>query len=70
MGGNLYFGVYYDMPPITQNVSKAERLLGLLPTEFTAGLAETYESYLEKRVDSPIDYAFEDGLLAAIRGER
>ena len=65
MGGNLYFGVYYDMPPITQNVSKAERLLGLLPTEFAAGLAETYESYLEKRVDSPIDYAFEDGLIAA-----
>ncbi|MCL7980764.1 MAG: hypothetical protein M8865_12780 [marine benthic group bacterium] len=35
------------------------------PTNFDSGLSGTYESYLEKRVDSPIDYAFEDGLIAA-----
>ncbi|MEJ2481615.1 MAG: SDR family oxidoreductase [Gemmatimonadota bacterium] len=68
IGDNLYFGVYYDMPAITENISKGERLLGLSPTDFPSGLAETYEHYLEKRVDSSIDYGFEDGLLATVRG--
>ncbi len=68
ISGNLYFGVYFDMPSITENVGKAERLLGLVPTEFAAGLTETYESYLENRVDSPIDYSFEDRLIARARG--
>jgi nucleoside-diphosphate-sugar epimerase len=69
MGGNLYFGVYYDMPPITENVSKAERLLGLFPTDFASGLAETWDHYLENHVNSARDYGFEDGLLAAVRGD-
>jgi len=64
MGENLYFGLYFDMPPITEVVSKAERLLGLTPTEFEKGLGETYEWYLAGHQRPVIDYSFEDGLLA------
>ena len=35
MGPNLYFGVYFDMPPITQVMTKAQRMLNFNPTDFT-----------------------------------
>lgn len=63
MGGNLYFGIYFDMPSITQDIGKAKRELGFRPTEFGAGLAETYAWYLSGYEPPEVDYSFEDGLL-------
>ena len=34
MGPKLYFGVYFDMPPITQVTAKAQRVLKFKPTDF------------------------------------
>ena len=64
IGENLYFGIYYDMPSITEDVSKVERVLGLTPTEFETGLADTYAWYLANHERPEIDYSFEDSLLA------
>lgn len=63
MGGNLYFGTYFDMPSITEDVSKAERLLGVRPTDFPTALRETYAWYLSAHEPPETDYSFEDGLL-------
>ena len=68
MGERLYFGLYFDMPPITEVVSKAERLLGLMPTAFEKGLGETYEWYIVGHQRPVIDYSFENGLLAGRAG--
>ncbi len=37
MGDKLYFGYYYDVPAITQIITKAQRMLAFKPTEFAAG---------------------------------
>jgi nucleoside-diphosphate-sugar epimerase len=64
MGPRLYFGLYFDLPPITQVVSKAQRVLGFRPTDFSVGLKETYRWYLRHHNHRPADYSFEDRLLA------
>jgi 2'-hydroxyisoflavone reductase len=64
MGPQLYFGFYFDIPPITQIVTKAQRVLGFKPADFVATLKETYRWYMRHHVKRPIDYAFEDKLLA------
>lgn len=64
IGENLYFGVYYDMPSITEDVSKAERTLTLSPTDFETGLRNTYSWYQANHGRPQIDYRFEDRLLA------
>ena len=64
MGPKLYFGVYFDMPPITQVTAKAQRVLKFKPTDFAAGLKETYRWYLRHNGFPKPDYAFEDALLA------
>ncbi len=69
MGPKLYFGVYYDLPPITQVVTKAQRILKFAPTDFEKGLAETYRWYLRHHDRSARDYSFEDVLLAGTRPE-
>lgn len=66
MGPNLYFGYYFDLPPITQVVSKAQRVLGFQPTELTQGLAETYRWYRRHNNHAPQDYSFEDRLLGMV----
>lgn len=59
----LYFGEYWDVPPITMVVEEARRTLEFTPTDFAAGIQETYTWYREDgRVRQP-DYAFEDTLL-------
>ncbi|MGE5645799.1 MAG: NAD-dependent epimerase/dehydratase family protein [Acidobacteriota bacterium] len=63
MGPNLYFGYYFDLPPITQIVTKAQRVLGFKATDFAAGLKETYRWYLRHHERRDIDYAFEDRVL-------
>jgi nucleoside-diphosphate-sugar epimerase len=64
LGETLYFGEYFDLPSITENVSKAERLLGLQPAEIREGLEATYAWYITHGERREIDYAFEDKLLA------
>jgi len=63
MGQPAYFGVYLDVPPITEVVVKAKRILGFQPTPFDAGLKETYRWYVRKTKKSKIDYSFEDRLI-------
>ena len=62
VGGNLYFGEYLDLPPHTEVVEKAPRLLGVSPTPLETALAAGYKWYLTqpRRV---LDYAFEDSLV-------
>ncbi len=64
MGPKLYFGTYYDMPPITLVTAKAQRVLKFKPTEFGAGLKETYKWYMRHNHFAKQDYSFEDALLA------
>jgi len=67
-GGNIfgepaYFGTYFDLPPITENVTKIARVLGVKPTPFDQGLRETYRWYMRNGRKSGIDFTFEDRLL-------
>ena len=64
MGPKLYFGFYFDMPPITQVTAKAQRVLKFKPADFGAGLKETYRWYLRHNDFPKPDYEFEDKLLA------
>lgn len=71
-GGNvmgpekLYFGVYFDVPPITQRIDKARRLLGFRPSDFESALRETYHWYRSHHRRQPQDYQFEDSLLGSV----
>jgi nucleoside-diphosphate-sugar epimerase len=64
MGPLFYFGEYYDVPPITQVVTKAQRVLAFKPTDFASGLKETYRGYLRNHDRRRPDYTFEDALFA------
>jgi len=70
LGGNvfqppLYFGQYYDVPPITQRTERAAAELGFKATPFDIGLAATFEWY-QGRGDGPEKgFEFDDKLLAA-----
>jgi 2'-hydroxyisoflavone reductase len=59
----LYFGQYYDLPAITQIITKAQRMLGFKPTDFMVGLKETYRAYLKDRHFPEPDFSFDDLLL-------
>jgi nucleoside-diphosphate-sugar epimerase len=67
MGPRLYFGTYFDVPPITLVVAKAQRVLGLRTTDFVAGLRETWRWYQRHHKRPKIDYALEDSLLSRAR---
>jgi len=64
MGPKYYFGVYLDLPPITQVTAKAQRVLKFKPIDFAAGLKETYKWHLRHNGFPKPDFAFEDALLA------
>ncbi len=64
IGENLYFGYYYDVPAITQIITKAQRMLAFKPTDFALGLRATYRAYLKKRGFPRPDFSFEDELLS------
>lgn len=64
MGPRLYFGMYFDMPPITQVTAKIQRVLKFKPTDFGDGLKEGYRWYLRNNGFPKPDFAFEDALLA------
>ena len=59
IGRNLYLGEYLDLPPHTEVVEKAPRLLGVTPTPLEAALAAGYKWYLTQPRRTA-DYAFED----------
>jgi nucleoside-diphosphate-sugar epimerase len=61
--GNLYYGEYLDLPPITTVTDKASRILGFTPTPLDTALRAGYAWYLAQP-RRPVDYAFEDRLLA------
>jgi len=63
----LYFGVYYDMPPITEVISKTQRMLKFKPTPFVDGLKETYRWYVKSYKAHKQDYRFEDELIRSVR---
>jgi nucleoside-diphosphate-sugar epimerase len=71
-GGNvfqdpLYFGQYYDLPPITETVGRVRRVLSLTTTPFATGLKETYKWYLKNHTPKPLNEAFEDNLIRLAR---
>jgi 2'-hydroxyisoflavone reductase len=68
-GPKLYFGYYFDLPAITQVITKAQRMLTFKPVEFAAGLKETYKHYLKHRDFPKPDFAFEDELIAKFARE-
>ena len=69
MGPQLYFGFYFDVAPITLIVTKAQRVLGFKPTDFVAGLKETYRWYLRHQPKREIDYSYEDRLLGLVQSQ-
>ncbi|HLB54238.1 MAG TPA: NAD-dependent epimerase/dehydratase family protein [Gemmatimonadales bacterium] len=60
--GHLYFGEYLDIPPITEVIEKATRVLGVKLTGFEEALRASYTWY-QTQPRRPVDYAFEDRLL-------
>ena len=66
LGPQLYFGIYFDLPPITMLVTKAQRVLKFKPTDFATGLKETYKYYKAHNHFPPPNFTFEDALLAKL----
>src|SRR5579883_893290 len=60
----LYFGEYFDIPAITEIITKAQRMLAFKPTDFEEGLRATYRHYLTKRNYPKPDFTFENELLS------
>lgn len=64
--GKLYFGEFLDIPPHTEIIEKASRVLGFTPTPIEAAFAAGYQWYLSQP-PRRVDYSFEDSLLAKVR---
>ena len=63
MGDPAYFGVYFDVPPITEAMGKLKRVLKLVPTPFDVGLRETFLWHQRQRKTTKINTEFEDKLI-------
>jgi nucleoside-diphosphate-sugar epimerase len=63
MGEKLYFGEMLDLPAMTSVVEKLTRVLGLEPTPLDEALQASF-SWYRTQPRRPVDYAFEDRLLA------
>ena len=61
---NLYFGSYYDLPAITQIITKAQRMLAFKPVDFEEGLKLTYRAYLKETHYPKPDFSFEDQVMS------
>jgi 2'-hydroxyisoflavone reductase len=72
-GGNamadpMYFGEYYDMPPITEAIGRVKRVLSVSLTPFATGLKETLRWYQKHLAETKkIDFSFEDNLIRQAR---
>lgn len=62
IGDTMYFGEYLDLPPHTSVIRKAQRILGIEPTDLDAAAAAAFAWY-EQQPARPVDYRFEDRLL-------
>jgi len=67
MGPKLYFGHYFDLPPITMMIAKAQRVLKLKPTDFATGLKESHKWWKSAGQKPQPDYTFEEQLWARAR---
>lgn len=67
MGPRLYFGMYFDLPPITMMIAKAQRVLKFKPTDFAVGLKETHKWWKASGQRLKPDYSFEEQLWARSR---
>ena len=68
-GGNameepFYFGEYFDLPPITENIGKVTRMLKVRMTPFETGFKETYRWYTRNHKPRTAGFEFDDKLLA------
>jgi 2'-hydroxyisoflavone reductase len=68
-GGNAmdepyYFGEYFDLPPITENIGKVTRVLKIKLTPFEAGLKETYRWYTRNHKPRTSGFDFDDRILS------
>ena len=66
MGPKLYFGLYYDLPPITMMIAKAQRILKFKPTDFALGLKESHKWWKAATQSAP-DYSFEEQLWERVK---
>ena len=71
-GGNVftepfYFGEYYDMPPITENIGKVTRVLKMKLTPFETGLKETYKWYGRNHKPRTASFDFDDKVLSLVK---
>ena len=71
LGGELgtmdepyYFGEYFDLPPITENIGKVTRVLKVKMTPLEVGLKETYKWYLRNHKSRTAGFEFDDKVLA------
>ena len=62
-GKHLYFGEFLDLPPYSANVEKAIRMLGVKITPMEEAFGAGFDWY-RRQPRRPVDYAFEDRLLA------
>jgi len=67
-GGNAmvepyYFGEYFDLPPITENIGKVTRMLKVKLTPFDVGLKETYRWYTRNHKPRSATFEFDEKLL-------
>ncbi len=47
--GEAVFAEYFDLPPITMRIDRARKILGFQPTNFHAGLQETYDRWSQSK---------------------
>ncbi len=71
-GGNamsepFYFGEYFDLAPITENIGKVARMLKMKLTPFDAGLKETYRWYVRNHKPRTSGFEFDDKLFGLAR---
>ena len=71
-GGNAmeepyYFGEYFDVPPITENIGKVTRILKVKMTPFETGLKETYRWYTRNHKARTAGFEFDDKLMGMTR---
>ncbi len=69
MGPRLYFGYYFDLPAITEVITKAQRMLSFRPTDFATGLKVTYKAYIKQRCFTKPDFSFEDEVFSRLAQE-
>ncbi len=63
----FYFGEYFDLAPITENIGKVTRMLKMKLTPFDVGLKETYRAYVRSRKPRSASFDFDDRLLGRAR---